>query len=205
MLQGTLSYNLETRRHILRGMWSYEASNNQPVPPPQRFELLRTLSPSEDIRVLPLDGEFHGSFSIVQLYTTSKGKTKERAQVISESGVKLSFDKVDDDDTVYNVKGKGTNNFGTFTLMGTATEEDIPDMDKTYKIEMRKSYVSSSPVPPIIKKKKNLKRKQPSGELPNVSESYPTGVLCLRGKLVREGVEDVSGTQVIHKITGNFP
>ncbi len=41
-LKETQSYNLQSREHILRGMWTNEASTDFF---PQRFELTRTLSP----------------------------------------------------------------------------------------------------------------------------------------------------------------
>jgi len=55
LLKGTLSYNLELRRHVMRGNWNYENSNAFPS---QRFELIRNLREEEDPKILPKDGEF---------------------------------------------------------------------------------------------------------------------------------------------------
>ena len=96
VLRGTLSYNLELRRHLIRGMWNYENSNAFPA---QRFELLRNLDQDEDPAVLPKDGEFFGSFSLAYFHTTSKGKQKERSKVIPESGVKIKFTKIEEEET----------------------------------------------------------------------------------------------------------
>ena len=117
VLKGTLSYNIDLRRHLIRGMWNYENSN---ALPPQRFELLRTLEPDEDPTVLPTDGEFHGSFSLAYFHTTSKGRQKERSKVIPESGVRIKFTKVEDEPGSFLVDGKGTNQFGIFHINGTA-------------------------------------------------------------------------------------
>lgn len=205
LLKGTLSYNVENRKHFIRGMWNYEnIAQGAKDHRPQRFELLRTLSSDEDPTVIPANGEFHGSFSVVYIHKTSKGKIKERSQVVSETGVQLNFDRISDGE--YTVKGKGNNHFGVFQLIGKATKVDLEGMDISYTVEMRKTYLSSTvataPVEKVKKKKNSMKRKQPSGELPNVSESYPTGVVCLRGKLSKQSMQDVGGTQVIHKITG---
>ena len=119
LLKGTLSYNVLARRHILRGMWNYESSSEFPA---QRFELIRNLGAEEDPTILPKDGEFHGSFSLAYYHTSSKGKRKERSKVIQENGVKIVFEKKDVNDNVYEVNGEGTNQFGVFQIVGTATK-----------------------------------------------------------------------------------
>ena len=227
VLKGTLSYNVDMKRHVIRGMWNYENSNAFPA---QRFELVRTLATHEDVKVLPKDGEFHGSFSLAYFHTTSKGKQKERSKVIAESGVKIKFTRVDDEDYDFKVDGQGTNQFGIFNINGTAKKSTDPD-DPTYNIELRKRYapseVSLSPAVGLVpavgdtkKNKKNKKRKhslvgQPNGELdeddlnekevgpmPPPSQTYPSQVVCLRGKLTQDQSDDLGATEVMQRISG---
>eukprot|EP00977_Amphora_coffeiformis_P010344 scaffold2417_cov155-Amphora_coffeaeformis.AAC.6 len=121
VMRGTLSYNEESRKHIMRGMWNYE---NSTVFPSQRFELLRTLQPDEDLEQLPADGEFHGSFSLAYLHTTSKGKQKERSKVVQEQGVKIKFVPMPGNPRCFTMTGRGTNQFGVFHINGTAKPSD---------------------------------------------------------------------------------
>ena len=218
VLRGTLSYNLELRRHLIRGMWNYENSN---AFPPQRFELLRNLDPDEDVAVLPKDGEFHGSFSLAYFHTTSKGKQKERSKVIPESGVNIKFTKIEGKDDSYKVDGKGTNQFGIFHINGTATPSAHDDGQ--YNIVLRKRYEPSSqpaaaPASVSSDGTKVKKRKMggvavaggsvaedqevDEGPLPAPSQSYEKNVVCLRGKLYKEESEELGSTEVVHRIHG---
>ena len=210
-LKGTLSYNEHAKKHILRGMWN-EASSGFP---PQPFELKRNLQSDEDPTALPKDGEFHGSFSLAYIHTSSKGKQKERKRVISESGVKITFKKIEGKEEMYEVNGKGTNQFGVFTINGTAIR-DAYEKDRKFLVELLKRYEVVAPPPESSEKKeKNKKRKLPTaaenGEdsvaipqdenapLPPPSESFPENVYCLRGKLERDST-DLSS--VAHKVSG---
>ena len=223
VLKGTLSYNLDLRRHIIRGMWNYENSN---ALPPQRFELLRTLDKAEDPKELPKDGEFHGSFSLAYFHTTSKGKQKERSKVINETGVKITFTKIDGTENEYKVDGRGTNQFGIFHINGTATPSQH-EGDPCYDIILRKRYEPSQQPPDRggaessagaggagdrgggggSKKRKSTEdgpggSGSSGGPAPPPSESFPSGVVCLRGKLYKEEAEDLGATDVVHRING---
>jgi len=218
VLKGTLSYNVELRRHLIRGMWNYE---NSTVFPPQRFELIRTLNPDEKVTELPKDGEFHGSFSLAYFHTTSKGKQKERSKVIPESGVKIKFTKCEGKDSEYKVDGKGTNQFGIFHINGTATPSSH-DGDPTLNIVLRKRYEPSTqppasadatPVPSSgaagsAKKVSDTKSKavdsadNENGPLPPPAQSYSSGVVCLRGQLSKEESNDLGITEVVHRVSG---
>lgn len=228
VLRGTLSYNLDSRRHVIRGMWNYE---NSTAFPPQRFELARTLEKDEDPTVLPKDGEFHGSFSLAYYHTTSKGKQKERSKVIPESGVNIKFTKIEGTEKEYKVDGQGTNQFGVFNINGTAKPSPHTGGEVTYDIELRKRYVPSQvPVAPsaasleddVELSKKNKKRKHEqvggpddasmpddklhdnhdSGPLPPPSQSFPSNVVCLQGKIYREDSDDIGLSEVVHRISG---
>lgn len=221
VLKGTLSYNLENRRHMIRGMWNYENSN---ALPPQRFELLRNLDKDEEVTVLPKDGEFHGSFSLAYFHTTSKGKQKERSKVIMESGVKIKFTPVEGKEGEFNVDGEGTNQFGVFNINGTATPSEHED-DPTYDIILRKRYKPTqipgrSAGSENSKKAKKQKKRKSSvlgldvpgdanfageiddGPLPPPSESFPSRVVCLRGKLSRDESEELGVPEAVHRING---
>lgn len=225
VLRGTLSYNAEPRQHLIRGMWNYENSNAAA----QKFELLRNLRDDEiDGTILPVDGEFHGSFSLSYFSTTSKGKQKERSKVIAESGVKIKFTKIDGSESEngsdYKVDGTGVNQFGIFHINGTA--KPSPHGDGQYSIELRKRYDAAATAAAggagAAGNGKKLKKKggddfdssDPS-ILPPPSASYDKNVVCLRGKLTRgaEGENDIPGyndplqllgsnENLIHKISG---
>ena len=219
VLKGTLSYNIELRRHLIRGMWNYENSN---ALPPQRFELLRNLEPHEDPTVLPKDGEFHGSFSLAYFHTTSKGRQKERSKVIPESGVRIKFTKIEEEIGGYKVDGTGTNQFGIFHINGTATPSPHDD-DPSFNIVLRKRYEPSAPAAAaatdnLAGVKKSKKRKMgsisgdgtdddpaadpDSGPLPPPSQSYEKNVVCLRGKLYKETEEILGVGEHVHRIHG---
>ena len=211
VLRGTLSYNAEPRQHLIRGMWNYENSNAFPA---QKFELLRNLRDDEtDGTILPVDGEFHGSFSL-SYYSISKGKQKERSKVIAESGVKIKFTKIEDtsseNGSEYKVDGTGVNQFGIFHINGTA--KPTPHGDGQYSIELRKRYDSAATAATgggtagatgkkAKKQKKNSKVGADKFEntdpslLPPPSVSYEKNVVCLRGNLTRgqEGENDIPG------------
>ena len=222
VLRGTLSYNAEPRQHLIRGMWNYENSHTFPA---QKFELLRNLRDDEtDGTVLPKDGEFHGSFSLAYYHTTSKGKQKERSKVIPESGVMIKFTKIDNSDGEYKVDGTGNNQFGIFHINGTA--KPTPHDDGQYSIELRKRYDSTATAAAGVlsttsggsKKNKKFKKKSSFSsyddsdptKLPPPSASYEKDVVCLRGKLVKDGEYDPSNDphqllgsdSVVHKISG---
>ncbi|CAJ1938218.1 unnamed protein product [Cylindrotheca closterium] len=213
VLKGTLSYNVELRRHLIRGMWNYE---NSSAFPHQRFELLRNLDQTEDPKELPKDGEFHGSFSLAYFHTTSKGKQKERSKVITETGVNITFRKLEDDEGSFKVDGRGTNQFGIFHINGTA--KPSPHGDDQYTIILRKRYEpSSAPAPAVPTEsdgmKKSKKRKMGgvagnsggNGEnspLPPPSQSYDKNVVCLQGKLYKEESQDLGLGEIVHRIHG---
>ena len=205
VMRGTYFYEEKEkgRRHIVRGNWNYENSN---MFPPQRFELQRTLAPEEELRKLPSDGEFSGSFSLAYLHTTSKGKQKERSRVVTENGVKISFTQIDGT-SQYKVEGKGNNQFGVFYINGSAKPSDH-DGDKVMDIEFRKTYEPSAPalVDSTAKPSKGsvgtTKVVEVRGPLPDPSPSFPTGVYCLRGQLYKEPPKELGMTDIIHRISG---
>lgn len=226
VLRGTLSYNADPRQHLIRGMWNYENSNASA----QKFELLRNLRDDEiDGTILPVDGEFHGSFSLSYYTTTSKGKQKERSKVIAESGVKIKFTKIEGSESEngsdYKVDGTGVNQFGIFHINGTA--KPSPHGDGQYSIELRKRYDAAATAAAGgagAAGKKAKKQKKKGGDdfdstdpsmLPPPSASYEKNVVCLRGKLTRgaEGGNEIPGyndplqllgsnENLIHKISG---
>lgn len=217
LLVGTLSYvdkdNL--RRHVIRGNWKYEHTAETAAP--MRFELLRNIPPEEDVTQLPMDGEFNGSFSLQYTFKNTKGKLKLKNRTVAESGVALSFKEDKDNEGEYSVNGKGTNEFGVFELFGTATKAaSAPGEDdvKEYKVKVRKRYISLADPPALEEKKKekskDKKRKLADAvdvsnpaDLPPPTVLHPTGVICLRGKLVRHTSADLSlDNTFIHKIKG---
>lgn len=210
VMKGTLSIDLNPlRRHLIRGMWNYEHSTTFP---PQRFELVRNLGPEEDTNKLPMDGEFHGSFSLAYIHTTSKGKQKERSKVISETGVKITFTKVDGENGEFKVEGTGTNQFGIFQIYGTATPCADPN-DPTMNIVFRKRYepglVATAPptsdIGATTSKKPDVAfdlETPASGPLPEPAQSFSTGVVSLRGNLFKEESNDLGSTEVVHRING---
>ena len=215
LLVGTLSYvdkdNL--RRHVIRGNWKYEQTAEAAAP--QRFELLRNIPAEEDVTQLPMDGEFNGSFSLQYAFKNTKGKLKLKNRTVAESGVALTFKEDKDNEGEYSVNGKGTNEFGVFELFGTASKADSTPGEEDgneYKIKVRKRYISLAE-PPVLEEKKKKDKKRMLGdsaesnaapqEIPPPTELHPTGVICLRGKLVRHTSADLSlDNTIIHRIKG---
>jgi len=204
LMKGTLSYDLNERKHLIRGMWNFENSTEYGS---QRFELMRKLPASvsdAELMKLPQNGEFHGSFSLAYKHVTSKGKQKERTKVISESGVNLVFTPTDEDDSgrkSYSVKGTGTNQFGVFDIYGKVTPSKMED-DPTLHVELRKRYQQVPPGEGGAAATTANAAPANEGELPPPSKSFPTGVVCLRGKLAVEESNDLGVTSVIHRING---
>lgn len=225
IMRGTLSVDLNGQRHLIRGMWNYENSNDFPA---QRFELVRNLDPEEDKRKLPVDGVFHGSFSLAYIHTTSKGKQKERSRVVPETGVSIKFTPLPDKEGEYMVDGKGTNQYGVFNINGTATPSGIPD-DETLSVVLKKCY-EPAPAAPVAetssennalvdKSNKSISStastvaatNPPSGvsevdnnpgQLPEPTKSFASGVVALRGNLYREESMDLGVIEVVHRING---
>ncbi len=174
LLKGSLSYinNELTRKHVIQGTWNFESSDNTHAP--QRFELVRQLGPNEDPTELPKDGVFNGSFSLIYTHISAKGKKKERSRLITESGVKIKFSKKDEDDggddDAYDVNGQGTNQYGVFSIFGTAVRDK--EDKKQFKVELRKRYLTSpssstSVAPSDTSPEKKLKNKSKKRKLSN--------------------------------------
>jgi hypothetical protein len=218
VMKGTYCFELEpARRHLIRGMWNYDQPH--PVFGPQRFELARTLGPHQDATILPQDGEFHGSFSLAYVHTTSKGKQKERSKVIPESGVQIQFVPVIDtavnetdanSKTIreYTVQGKGNNQFGTFHLLGTATRhEQDPN---SLAIVFRKRYEALPTEPSTTNTSAaggsttSIATATTEEQLPPPTKSFPSGVVCLRGTLLNEPSPDhqLGLHEHVHRIRG---
>jgi hypothetical protein len=197
ILKGTLSYSSDPslRQHQIRGNWTFK---NNPLSPPERFELLRTIPPEEDLKQLPMGGEFHGTYSFTYAFTNSKGKTKMKRKNINESGVKINFTKTDQDG-VYDVKGGGENIYGTFDLWGTASKSTLED-DPGYRIKLNKIYTTTVKDAPAKKEEVD----QPPPEKPAPTQLPKENVVCLCGKLTRNTSENLSlGLgDVVHKISG---
>eukprot|EP00804_Cyclotella_cryptica_P014734 CCRYP_019948-RA/>CCRYP_019948-RA protein AED:0.36 eAED:0.37 QI:0/0/0/1/1/1/3/0/727 len=217
---GTLSYSEQEgsrRQHQIRGNWKYENSPASAIP--QRFELIRAIPPDEDLKDLPKDGEYHGTFSLAFEFTTSKGKKKAKRKSVTESGVKIKFTK-EAEPGVFSVEGKGVNDYGTFELVGTATKSKMED-DPGYHVRLKKIYTVTTHPPAQQQQSSAESEKKKSGKKSSAIEAEPTeeatavkpppptvlppvNVVCLRGKLSRNTSENLSlGLgDVIHKITG---
>lgn len=177
LLKGTLTYNLESRRHMLRGNWNYDYSKTPSslLPahkiPAQRFELIRNFppnTPEEEIKLIPVNGEFHGSFSLAY-HITKNGKTRERSKVVPESGVHIQFEPILEEGVVqqqqldlaavseFKVTGRGTNQFGEFDIYGNAVRSGFEGEQDTFHVELRKRYVAVS-IPPVAASAESKKR-----------------------------------------------
>ena len=209
LLKGILTYidNESTRKHTITGMWNFESAVETQ---PQSFQLTRNLGPDEDPKELPRDGEFNGSFRVMYTSISSNGKTKKRTKIIAEQGVKLAFLKQDGEEDSYDVKGQGTNQYGVFSLYGTAIRDQF-EKDKAYKVELRKKYISIPDAATVRtsnlssgQKSSNQKRKLSESDkteepLPDPLPSHPSNVVSLRGNLTRDSsVQD----GVVHCIKG---
>ena len=68
------------------------------------FDLQRELRADEDVKEIPKDDVFGGSF-----YMNFGEKT---CRVMPEVGLEIKFTKIDDEEEMYTVNGKGTNYCG---------------------------------------------------------------------------------------------
>ncbi|KAL3811507.1 hypothetical protein ACHAXA_000411 [Cyclostephanos tholiformis] len=217
LLKGVLAYSDRDnlRRHVIRGSWQYETPA---AGPPERFELIRNIPPEEDLKELPKDGEFNGSFNVVFAVKNQKGKIRNKTRAVTESGVKLTFKPRDESKEIFDVNGFGLNEFGTFELYGTAKRNpSVVEEDPTYFISVHKRYVIITPAPTpdlpaagtaIVNdaESKDKKRKHDAVEddeaTPPPIVLPPEGV-TLHGKLVRNTSEELSlDNTAVHRVTG---
>ena len=219
LLTGTLGYSDrdDLRRHVIRGNWKFE--NPVVAAPPERFELIRLIPPEEDLKELPKDGEFNGSFNVMFAINTKKGKVKMKTRAVPESGVKLTFKPRDESRIIFEVHGTGLNEFGTFELYGTAKKNNsVAEEDPTYAVSVHKRYVISAPAPtpappaaataPVKEtESKDKKRKHDDAVVEDEAKPPPTKLptegITLRGTLVRNTSEELSlDNTAVHRITG---
>jgi hypothetical protein len=135
LLQGRLKFNDE--QHLLYlGTWRMNQSGSNP----NKFKLKSTLPlPNLDLLAKPTDSKtiiisMNGFF-----HTLDHRKIKEK-------GVELVFrhthndDDNDNDNDKYQVTGKGTNEFGNFTLEGIYTPPSPSSSKKEYWLQCQKHY-----------------------------------------------------------------
>jgi len=143
---------------------------------------------NEDSNELPKNGIFNGSF-VYQYQVdvkTSKKKLK-MTTVIKEENVDIIFTKAGTDNTSFYIEGKGSNQFGTFELTGTA-EKKLQNDDPSLTIRMQKNYTKANnevQMQSRISISHNLTdtSKSSQNELPPPSIHFSSGVICLRGKI----------------------
>jgi len=127
----------------------------------------------------PPSGTYVGSFTI----NNAGVKTK-----VEEQDVLLNF--VENSEGFYNVEGKGSNSFGKYTISGTLSTERV--------ITIYRHYPALVAQPTKSNKKESVPQVKPPP-----TKLIPTGVVCLRGKLVKNTVEGISlDKYCVHKITG---
>ncbi len=127
----------------------------------------------------PPSGTYTGSFMI----NNAGVKTK-----VEEQDVVLNF--VENSEGYYNVEGKGSNSFGKYTISGTLSTEGVITIYRHYPLLVAQ--------PTKVKKKESVPQVKPPP-----AKLIPTGVVCLRGKLMRNTVEGMSlDKYCVHKITG---
>jgi len=173
------------RCHKICGTWKFEGS---PESESQNFELTRMIPSNEDSNELPKNGIFNGSF-VYQYQVdvkTSKKKLK-MTTVIKEENVDIIFTKAGTDNTSFYIEGKGSNQFGTFELTGTA-EKKLQNDDPSLTIRMQKNYTKANnevQMQSRISISHNLTdtSKSSQNELPPPSIHFSSGVICLRGKI----------------------
>jgi hypothetical protein len=195
LLTGVLAYSDENslRRHIFQGHWNIENGCTL-----QRFELSRAVPPEEELKELPKDGEFNGSFNVQkeEIYMAT-GEVELKNCAVVENGVTLSFKPKQKTEGVFIVQGSGKNEYGEFKLSGTATR--ITDaIDPKYSVLVYKKYSATD-----YKEKTQIDKPT----LPPIL--LPSDGVCLRGKLVRNSYSCFSTPEelsldncIVHSITG---
>jgi len=139
--------------HIISGYWEYKNTHGSI---PQRFELLRDYTSSNNNMSLTLDGNFEGSF--VYLWKDKKKKTEQHFSI--KESVSLSFKEENRESTIlFNITGSGQNKLGKFNLVGTAIQRSATGKN-SYTIQLTKKYTEMIPASLLSPcgKKKNKKR-----------------------------------------------
>jgi len=151
-LNGILSCTVRDGKkcHIISGYWEYE---NTPRSIPQRFELLRDYTSSNNYMNLTTDGDFEGSVA----YLEKKKKTVQHFSI--KESVCLSFKEENRESTTFSIAGSGHNKLGKFELVGTAIQRTAIGQS-SYTIQLTKKYTEMIPASQFATccRKKNKKR-----------------------------------------------
>lgn len=152
-LNGILSCTVRDGKkfHIISGYWEYE---NTPGSTPQRFELLRDYTSSDNNMNLTKDGKFDGS--VAYLRKDKKKKTEQHFSI--KESVSLSFKEENrESTTLFNITGSGNNKLGKFNLDGTAIQRTATGQN-SYTIQLTKKYTEMIPASQLSPWKKSKKR-----------------------------------------------
>ena len=153
-LNGILSCTVRDGKkcHIISGYWEYE---NTPGSTPQRFELLRDYTSSNNNMNLTTNGDFDGS--VAYLWKDKKKKTEQHFSI--KESVSISFKEENRESTTFSITGSGNNKLGKFNLDGTAIQRTSTGQN-SYTIQLTKKYTEMIPASLLSPcgKKKSKKR-----------------------------------------------
>ncbi len=137
---------------------------------------------SGESTAFPLSGKYTGSFLVK---APQGGGTNTK---VEERNVMLKFRE--NNEGYHNVEGKGSNIWGKFTITGSLSKE--------HEITLFRHYQTLTQPGAAKPKKETVPQVKPPP-----TKLIPTGVVCLRGKLVRNTSQDLSlDDTAVHKITG---
>jgi hypothetical protein len=89
---------------------------------------------------VPMSGFYSGGFNI---------KIGGRMKKIKEGNIDFKFTSKNDGSGSYNLKASGSNEFGTFTMRGSAVPSTISTSVNAYSVEIFRTYTSYHPAPVV--------------------------------------------------------
>jgi hypothetical protein len=166
VFRGILSNIADRRMHVMKGKWAYESHHPasaaelgpaRNVSPARDFEFKFLVPGDQEADLLPQDGPYNGSFSV--LLTGAK-----KASNISEKNVSFEYTENGEESNNFILSANGTNRFGVFNLTGTVVpSESYPG---SYEVILVKMYNTAAKAAP---------------PLPAPSAIHHDKVVCLRG------------------------
>jgi len=157
-LEGTISYDSDSRRYSILGTWYCPWSKSFP---PQKFGLVRNLREGErgpKAKGATLNGSFDGYCVVTTKSLDYRGNPSYHDRLVFESDVVLEFKRdlhtagirrhKNTKSKPLEVHGFGSNKFGAFHICGKAqpcTRENNSDCKNLYTIVLRKQYLPKSP------------------------------------------------------------
>ena len=136
LLQGRLKLDSEDSRLIFLGTWCMKESQQEQPDRKTKFKLKSTTPQKLSLAQLPKD-----TFSVEMdgYFTTDAADAIQPYRKIKERGVLITF-RYKQKEANYEVRGKGTNEYGSFLLEGTFDPPATASTETKYWLQCKKYY-----------------------------------------------------------------